>query len=335
LRYQLCRCHLPRFEPPPVCRHFCISRFRPVATLSKRGKESVPIVGRTTLRLLVIDDDPGTLSTCSVILRRAGYKVVTASSADDGLMRLQTAASDFHLILLDLKLPDQSGLEVLAELRHSSATIPVVMMSAWSTPALEAASRLLGAVDFLRKPIDPDGLVIVIRENLVKSGFDPSPLPPTAVEHHPPEPAWDPWADGDVSEMPPPGYAAARWANVVVAATTLKADMPTLENWGSAIRHASATLRMRCVAAGVHADVSLDFARMLRIVKLYAGARCDWYNVMDIADERTLKKLLHRAGLSINEILPDIETFLRKQQFITLPTLLSAVRRCLGLSDPK
>jgi hypothetical protein len=77
----------------------------------------------------------------------------------------------------------------------------------------------------------------------------------------------------------------------------------------------------------------LDFARVLRILKLYAGHTCDWHNTLAIVDPRTLLKLLDRGGLTKSGRVPNISTFLRSQRFIGAPVLLSAVQAMLDLPE--
>lgn len=261
------------------------------------------------LRVLVIDDDPGTLLTYRAILRLAGYEVATASSGGEGLALLKSN-DDFRLILVDLRLPDMSGLEVLAEVSTSQPDVPVVMISAWRTEASELASKRLGAVHFFDKSIDPDDLVEMVQRNLRKAQIAATGL-------------------GDALRMPLINHAAIRWATVIVPLTQLKADPTTIAEWGARVGKAPATLKVWCAAAGVHAGDSLDFARLLRVVTFYAGRHCDWHNVLAIIDSRTLARLLERGGLFKSRRVPDLDTYLRNQRFIAAPALLAAVRALL------
>src|SRR4029077_4192160 len=89
----------------------------------------------------------------------------------------------FHLLLVDLRLPDMSGLEVLASVCESSPDVPVVMVSAWATDTCARAAKQLGAADFLEKPIVEMALVDAVERNLARSAQSPSrrapaPAPP-------------------------------------------------------------------------------------------------------------------------------------------------------------
>src|SRR5438128_202801 len=105
--------------------------------------------------VLVIDDDPDTLLTYRTILRVAGYEIVTALSGTEGVAHAQSDP-DYRLILTDLRLPDMSGLEVLAQVSLSQPKVPVIVMSAWGSSASELASRRLGAADFYHKSFEPN-----------------------------------------------------------------------------------------------------------------------------------------------------------------------------------
>ncbi len=260
-------------------------------------------------RVLIIDDDPGTLLTYRAILRLNRYEVATASSGGEGLAHLKRD-DDFGLILVDLRLPDMSGLEVLAEASRSQPDVPVVMVSAWWTEASELASKRLGAVDFFGKSADADYLVETVRRNLRNAQA-------SATEHI------------DALGMPLINHAATRWASVIVSVTRLTADPATIAEWGQGVGKAPATLKVWCTAAGVHAGDSLSFARLLRVVTFYAGQHCDWYNMLAIIDSRTLDRLLERGGLFKNGTVPDLDTFLRNQRLIAASVLLSAVRALL------
>jgi len=114
------------------------------------------------------------------------------------------------------------------------------------------------------------------------------------------------------------GHAAVRWARAIVKATKSEIDPKTLLGWSRAAGAATGTLRSWCRAAGVSAKTSLDFARMLRAVLLSTDGHWDPLSVLDVVDERTLKRLAERSGLSMrgHEDAPTVRDFLMKQRFI-------------------
>jgi two-component system nitrogen regulation response regulator GlnG len=115
--------------------------------------------------LLLIDDDPELLPqrVCHVFPAPA-HKVEIATTGEEGLRRISVDPPD--VILLDLRLPDQSGLEVLRKIRQIDARIPVVFVTVARSadPAIEAMKQ--GAYDYLLKPLDLQKLDRVIGEAL-------------------------------------------------------------------------------------------------------------------------------------------------------------------------
>src|SRR5947207_2418168 len=115
--------------------------------------------------LLLIDDVPDLLrDRVSHVLPAPAHRVEIAQTGAEGLERVAAACPD--VILLDLRLPDQSGLDILRQLRQIDARIPVVMVTVArsSDSAIEAMRH--GAYDYLLKPIDLQKLDRVISEAL-------------------------------------------------------------------------------------------------------------------------------------------------------------------------
>lgn len=124
-------------------------------------------------RILVADDDRTTRMLVSEILRSGKYAVVTSADGADALKKLKT--NKFDLTLLDVWMPRMNGLEVLAALRKTKAKPKVIVMTSDDTP-----ETLLGAIreqafQYIAKPIEPQSLLAVVRESLVKSN-DPLPI---------------------------------------------------------------------------------------------------------------------------------------------------------------
>lgn len=116
---------------------------------------------------------------------------------------------------------------------------------------------------------------------------------------------------------PPIAHAAERWARLVTAILDCPYDPRTLEQWGEVAGVARGTLRAWCRAARLPAKASLDFARLLRAVSHARDSNCNVHDVLDVVDERTLKRLCARGGLNAN--LGEAHspaTFLERQQLI-------------------
>ena len=115
--------------------------------------------------ILVVDDEPDTLGLVQLTLETAGYRVIGAASGGEALLQAQQQA--FDLILLDVMMPDLSGLEVYRRLQATLTTVPpVVFLTAKNRPEDREAGEGLGAAAYLVKPITRGQLLDVLRRNL-------------------------------------------------------------------------------------------------------------------------------------------------------------------------
>jgi two-component system response regulator AtoC len=114
--------------------------------------------------ILIIDDEAALVNSLSFALRGEGYEVVGAGTAADGLKAAERAPPS--LILLDLRLPDGSGLEVLERLLVVVPGTPVIMISAHGDTRAAVRSVKAGAFDYLTKPFELDELLLTIRSAL-------------------------------------------------------------------------------------------------------------------------------------------------------------------------
>ena len=116
------------------------------------------------MKILIIDDEKNICITLSQILSDEGYEVRYANSAKEGLALAEDGEAD--IILLDVKLPDLNGLEVLAKLRKSQSSIPVIMISGNSGISDAVKAIKLGAFDFLEKPLSLPKVKITVAKAL-------------------------------------------------------------------------------------------------------------------------------------------------------------------------
>jgi len=117
-------------------------------------------------RVTLVEDDSTLRAALQFKLEQAGYEVTTAGTGREFLTRLELHRPD--LILLDLMMPDMSGLEVLDYLRADPAlsSIPVVVVTAWGQGAMQARCAELGAADFVMKPFSLRELAKRVEEHL-------------------------------------------------------------------------------------------------------------------------------------------------------------------------
>ena len=129
----------------------------------------------TPTRILVVDDDREIRTLLAEHLDQAGFNTETA--ADGAQMRARLALRTPDLILLDLNLPGQDGLELCRDLRAGSA-VPVIMLTARTDVIDRILGLELGADDYLAKPFEPRELVARIRSVLRRTQAIPSNLAP-------------------------------------------------------------------------------------------------------------------------------------------------------------
>jgi CheY-like chemotaxis protein len=124
----------------------------------------------TRPRILIIDDDHAMVEVLALRLSRQGFETITAESGQEGLA---IARSELPaLILLDLRLPDLDGFTLCRELVDAPETcdIPVIILSGMERPDIIRRCRAAGSQYFVRKPYDPNALLVLIHEALV--GWD-------------------------------------------------------------------------------------------------------------------------------------------------------------------
>jgi len=113
------------------------------------------------MRVLVVEDDAVLLNGLEVGLGMAGYTVEAVSTCADASAALDT--SDFDAVVLDLMLPDGSGLDVLAALRGHASKVPVLLLTARDSVPDRIAGLDAGADDYLGKPFDLDEVAARLR----------------------------------------------------------------------------------------------------------------------------------------------------------------------------
>jgi len=113
--------------------------------------------------ILIVDDDEAMVDVLRHRLSSQGYQILTAPNGDEGCRRAITERPD--LILLDLRLPDTDGFTVCQRLVDSQQTslIPVIILSAMERPDIIRRSRAAGCQYFVRKPYDPNALLLLIQ----------------------------------------------------------------------------------------------------------------------------------------------------------------------------
>ena len=141
--------------------------FRPPVTpsgLYSRGTHPGPAANRRhTQSILVVDDDAIVHEVITFFLR-GEYDVRHVTTAANALVEVHRGSVD--LVLLDHRLPDRTGLDILPELRSIWPSLPVIMMTGYGSEWICAAAFKLGVADYLRKPVSSAELVGAVRRSL-------------------------------------------------------------------------------------------------------------------------------------------------------------------------
>jgi DNA-binding response OmpR family regulator len=108
--------------------------------------------------VLIVDDEQLLVRTVSSVLKEAGYRVATAGSAEQA-EKLAFGGSPFDLIVVDNRLPKESGIELIQRLREATVKSRVILMTAYETPEVKAEAKRLKVDRYLTKPFDLTALV--------------------------------------------------------------------------------------------------------------------------------------------------------------------------------
>ncbi|MDQ1152914.1 sigma-54 dependent transcriptional regulator [Brevundimonas sp. SORGH_AS_0993] len=112
--------------------------------------------------ILVVDDDPTQRRLIQAVLERDGYAVVHAAGGGEAIDRM-TKGGGADLVLLDMVMPEMSGLECLAELRSAGVNEPVIVLTANGGIDMVVKAMQAGAQDFFVKPVGPERLLVGVR----------------------------------------------------------------------------------------------------------------------------------------------------------------------------
>jgi two-component system response regulator FixJ len=112
----------------------------------------------------IVDDDASVRDSLTVLLGLKGYRTQAYASADEFLKSYQPANAG--CLLLDVRMPGMSGLELQAALREPELKLPIIVITAHGDVPTARAALIAGAADFLEKPVDPELLLAAVRSAL-------------------------------------------------------------------------------------------------------------------------------------------------------------------------
>lgn len=135
-------------------------------SLNFASSGSVFSSGSAAGNILVIDDEGGIRESLEVLLSLEGYSVKLAPDGEHGLRMLEMES--FDLVLLDLALPGQSGLDLLPQIKERQPETPVIMITAYGTVENVVEAIRAGAENFVQKPWDNEKLLADIRSAVAR-----------------------------------------------------------------------------------------------------------------------------------------------------------------------
>ncbi|MBF0227068.1 MAG: response regulator [Desulfobacterales bacterium] len=118
------------------------------------------------MKIMLVDDEERFLETTQKLLSKKGYEAITASNGKDALKKLNTA--NIHVVILDVKMPEMNGMDVLREIKKNFPLIEVIMLTGHATVESAVEGLHSGATDYLMKPADIDELIIKAEEAFSK-----------------------------------------------------------------------------------------------------------------------------------------------------------------------
>ncbi|MDB5088896.1 MAG: sigma-54-dependent Fis family transcriptional regulator [Mucilaginibacter sp.] len=115
-------------------------------------------------KILIVEDDLTFSQLLQGFLQKHGHEIITAASIKDGLKSI--AQNTFDLLLLDYRLPDGIGLDVLINTRATGSTVPVIIMTSFNDVRTAVNAIQSGAFDYITKPVNPDELLMIMSNAL-------------------------------------------------------------------------------------------------------------------------------------------------------------------------
>jgi DNA-binding response OmpR family regulator len=114
--------------------------------------------------ILIVDDEADLVTTYERLLRRRGYRVVSAGSCREGLLAIER--EPLALVVTDLRLPDGDGLDIVRAARRTPTPTPSLVVTGFASEASRTAALAAGAAGYLAKPFAASHLVSLVQGTL-------------------------------------------------------------------------------------------------------------------------------------------------------------------------
>ncbi|MGQ9800149.1 MAG: sigma-54-dependent transcriptional regulator [Candidatus Saccharicenans sp.] len=120
--------------------------------------------------ILIIDDEKGLLEVLTMVFRKEGYEVETATSGAEGLDILNSKSID--LVITDIRMPHLSGMEILRYIKENQPEVPVIVITAYGSIQQAVEALKAGALDYIVKPFDVEELKILVARGLERKHLE-------------------------------------------------------------------------------------------------------------------------------------------------------------------
>jgi CheY-like chemotaxis protein len=124
---------------------------------------------RMAVRVLIVDDEPDAVETCTRLLERWDVICLKAYSGVEAIELID--AERPNLVITDFNMPGPDGLQVAKHAQTTLPPIPVILVTAYHNPSTEFAARRTGVTDYLVKPFTNDELMVSVKQALGESGL--------------------------------------------------------------------------------------------------------------------------------------------------------------------
>jgi len=114
--------------------------------------------------ILIADDDPVILHTLAKFFSREGYRIILAHNGQEALSLLKE--KEPALLILDIRMPLKSGIEVIKEMASGGVTTPVIVMTAYSNSFTSSDAEVWGVRGYFQKPFDVEEMNMLVRKIL-------------------------------------------------------------------------------------------------------------------------------------------------------------------------
>lgn len=116
--------------------------------------------------ILIIDDELSVRNSIAMILSYENHNIINAENGKKALNILEKSDTEIDAVILDVKMPEMDGIEVLQKIKNINIDLPVIMISGHATIDTAVEATKLGAYDFLTKPLDREKLLVTVRNAL-------------------------------------------------------------------------------------------------------------------------------------------------------------------------